>query len=208
MPDFGQDTTSGRWKNLNNLLLAKTMPPPLRCCCSVTCPLQHSVATHWQHFFPFQGALKHHSNANLYFCCQQPHLWRIISSTVCVKQKAPNHCMHVTALLYKGMMSTPPFQTPAVSVYLLDHPHVSLRQNSFYKKSRRGFCHESHEQRSCTNCLGSDKIVKNLRKQLPFLCNWVNYYAKHVNLFKTGEGDILSFFAKNALVYSFFWGKI
>ena len=37
MPEYGQDTASGRWKNLNNLLLAKTMPPPLRCCCSVTC---------------------------------------------------------------------------------------------------------------------------------------------------------------------------
>ena len=94
-----------------------------------------------------------------------------ISSTVCAKQKAPNHRMHVTALLYKGMMSTPPFQTPAVSVYLLDHPHVSLRQNSFYKKSRRGFCHECHKQRSCKNCLASNEIVKNLRKQLPFLCN-------------------------------------
>ena len=54
-------------------------------------------------------------------------------STVCVKPKAPNR-MHVIALLYKGMMSTPPFQSPAVSVNLLDHLHVSSKQNSFNKK--------------------------------------------------------------------------
>ena len=152
MPECGQDLASGRWKNLNNLLLAKTMPPPLQCCCSVTCPLQHKAAIHspcrinilWQridnNFFHFRELWNIIQVQIHNFVATHPNLWKFISSTVCVKRKAPNH-MHAAALLYKDMMSTPSIPTPAVSVYLLDHLHVSLKQNPFYKKSRRGFCH-------------------------------------------------------------------
>ena len=110
MPECGQDRASGRWKNLNNLLLAKTMPPPLRCCCSVTCPLHHKAVIHspckinilWQRIdnisFHFRELWNIIQVPIHNFVATHPHLWRFISSTVCVKPKAPleSHACYCT----------------------------------------------------------------------------------------------------------------
>ena len=162
---------------------------------SLTCPLQHKAVIHppckinilWQridnNFFHFREFWNIIQVPIHNFVATNPISEDLFQVLYAYNGKHPWNRMHVTALLYKDMMSTPPFQTPAVSVYLLDHLHVSLKQNPFYKKSRRGFCHECNE---CKNSLGSRKIVK-LRKQLPFLCNGVHYHTKTENLFKIVE---------------------